>query len=197
MINDILDVSKIEAGRAELSVEDVDFEAEVTTCVSLIREDAARRQLTLTLEMDSAIPMLRADGRRLRQVMLNLLSNAIKFTGAGGKILVSAQWLPDAGIEVAITDSGIGIPDDALETVMQPFGQVENAYTRTHEGTGLGLPMAAALVRLHGGEIKIDSQVGRGTKVSFVLPAGLAKPVVQTPSPQEPQRALVAGGRFG
>ncbi len=197
LINDILDVSKIEAGKAELSIEDVDFQAEVTACVNLIREDATQRQLTLTLEMDDALPILRADGRRLRQVLLNLLSNAIKFTHAGGKITLSAKWLPDGGLEVAVIDNGIGIPNEALETVMQPFGQVENAYTRSHEGTGLGLPMAAALVRLHGGEIAIESNVEKGTRVSFVLPAELAKPTVQRPRPSEPQRALVAGGRGG
>ncbi len=175
LINDILDISKIEAGKVELNIEDVDFRAEAETCLLLIQEKAAEERLQLSVDLSGKIPILQADARHVRQVLLNLLSNAVKFTKAGGRISLSAQWSASAGLRVVVGDSGIGIPEDQLEKVMQPFGQVENPYTRQHDGTGLGLPIAAALVKLHGGELVIDSVLGEGTSVTFVLPPSLAK----------------------
>ncbi len=197
LINDILDISKIEAGRVDLSIEDVDFRAEVEACVELVQDKASQGRLRLVVDLGTEIPTLRADGRRLRQVLLNLLSNAIKFTEPEGEVVISAQWITSSGLRVIVRDSGIGIPPDKLETVMQPFGQVENAYTREHEGTGLGLPMAAALVKLHGGEFSIESEYRRGTTVSFVLPPRIAKgdEEAEAPPASSVPLAAVAGLR--
>ena len=196
LINDILDISKIEAGKADLSVEEVDFEAEAVACIELMQERATQNSLRLMVDMAAGLPILRADGRRLRQVLLNLLSNAVKFTKPGGEVTLATQWSAAKGLRVMVRDNGIGIPDDKLETVMQPFGQVENAYTRQHEGTGLGLPMAAALVRLHGGELAIESAPGIGTTVTFVLPASLAKRESDAPAAEDRPKIAAVGGRF-
>ncbi|NIA68088.1 hypothetical protein HBA54_05745 [Pelagibius litoralis] len=196
LINDILDISKIEAGKADLSIDDVDLQNEAETCLELVQDKAIQGKLRLVMDFAPGLPILRADGRRLRQVLLNLLSNAIKFTEPGGEITVSAEWSATAGLRVVVRDNGIGIPAGKLDTVMQPFGQVENPYTRQHEGTGLGLPMAAALVKLHDGEFAIESELGRGTVVTFVLPAGLAKVQHSAPLTLGSPRAVAAAARF-
>jgi signal transduction histidine kinase len=113
---------------------------------------------------------VRADGRLVKQILLNLLSNAIKFTPAGGILTVSAEVDCEGGLALTVADTGIGIAPDQLERVLQPFTQVENTLTRTHAGTGLGLPLCKSLIELHGGRLTLESTVGRGTCVTITLP---------------------------
>jgi signal transduction histidine kinase len=119
-----------------------------------------------------APPLLRGDERKLAQVLVNLLSNAIKFTARGGSIAIEGRVEPDGSLSLAVRDSGIGIPADQFQTVLAPFGQVESAFNRKHQGTGLGLPLAKALIELHGGTLSLASAVGVGTTVTLTLPPG-------------------------
>jgi signal transduction histidine kinase len=118
-----------------------------------------------------APPLLRGDERKLAQVLVNLLSNAIKFTARGGSIAIEGRVEPDGSLSLAVRDSGIGIPADQFQTVLAPFGQVESAFNRKHQGTGLGLPLAKSMIELHGGRLEIDSVPGAGTKATVWLPA--------------------------
>jgi signal transduction histidine kinase len=176
VINDILDISKVEAGKSELDIDEVDITDLITSAVELMRERASQGGLALNIEIPPDLPIVVVDGRRVQQVLLNLISNAIKFTPEAGSVTVRACWGPEAGLQVSVCDTGIGIAADKIQTAFEPFGQVENAYTKKYEGTGLGLPLARALIELHGGEIKIESQLNVGTAASFSLPAELAAP---------------------
>ena len=177
VINDILDISKVEAGKSELNMDEVDPSELITSAVELMRERANQGGLELIVEMAPDLPIVVADGRRVQQVLLNLISNAIKFTPEGGEVSVRAGWSADQGIEVSIRDTGIGIAADKMQTAFEPFGQVENAFTKKYEGTGLGLPLAKALIELHGGRISIESDINTGTTASFILPAELVAPL--------------------
>jgi len=176
VINDILDISKVEAGKSELNMDEVDLGELIASTVELMRERANQGGLALNVEISPDLPVIVVDGRRVQQVLLNLMSNAIKFTAEGGQVTVRARWYPEDGLQVSIRDTGIGISADKMHTVFEPFGQVENAFTKKYEGTGLGLPLAKALVELHGGEFKIESQLNVGTVASFTLPADVAAP---------------------
>jgi len=176
VINDILDISKVEAGKSELNMDEVDPGELITSAVELMRERANQGGLRLAIEMASELPIVVADGRRVQQVLLNLISNAIKFTPEGGEVMVRAGWSLNEGLRVSIRDSGIGIAADKMQTAFEPFGQVENTFTKKYEGTGLGLPLAKALIELHGGRISIESELNVGTTASFTLPAELAAP---------------------
>lgn len=176
VINDILDISKVEAGKSELNMDEIDPGELVASTVELMRERGNQGGLALHVEISPDLPVIVADGRRVQQILLNLMSNAIKFTPEGGAVTVRADWCPHDGLEVSICDTGIGISADKMHTVFEPFGQVENAFTKKYEGTGLGLPLAKALVELHGGHFKIESQLNVGTTASFTLPADLAAP---------------------
>jgi signal transduction histidine kinase len=181
VINDILDISKVEAGKSELNIDEVDISDLITSAVELMRERANQGGLALNIEIPPDLPIVVVDGRRVQQVLLNLISNAIKFTPEAGTVTVRACWGPEAGLQVSVCDTGIGIAADKIQTAFEPFGQVENAYTKKYEGTGLGLPLARALIELHGGEIKIESQLNVGTNASFSLPVELV-------APESPQR---------
>jgi signal transduction histidine kinase len=181
VINDILDISKVEAGKSELDIDEVDITDLITSAVELMRERASQGGLALNIEIPPDLPIVVVDGRRVQQVLLNLISNAIKFTPEAGTVTVRACWGPEAGLQVSVCDTGIGIAADKIQTAFEPFGQVENAYTKKYEGTGLGLPLARALIELHGGEIKIESQLNVGTNASFSLPVELV-------APESPQR---------
>ena len=180
VINDILDLSKIEAGKFELHEEDCDPARLVRDAVRFVAERAAAAGLALQQRLPAALPPVRADGRLIKQILLNLLSNAIKFTPASGLVTVAAELDRNGGLALTVADTGIGIAADQLERVLQPFTQVENTLTRTHAGTGLGLPLCKSLTELHGGRLVLESTVGRGTVVTIVLPkervlsAGLA-----------------------
>ena len=176
VINDILDISKVEAGKSELNMDEVDPGDLIASTVELMRERANQGGLALSVEISPDLPIIVADGRRVQQVLLNLMSNAIKFTPEGGVVTVRADWHPEEGLQVAIRDTGIGISADKMHTVFEPFGQIENAFTKKYEGTGLGLPLAKALIELHGGDFKIQSRLNVGTTAIFTLPADLAAP---------------------
>ena len=177
LINDILDLSKVEAGRMELNLDDFDLPAAIGNSLTLIRERALRHGIVLASEIDPALGTIRADERKFKQVMLNLLSNAVKFTPEKGKITVRAR--PAGGmVEVAITDTGVGIAPEDLDAVFEEFKQVGTDYTRKAEGTGLGLPLAKRFVELHGGAMRLASEPGKGSTFSFTLPLVSAAAVI-------------------
>ncbi len=169
LINDILDISRIEIGAVDLSESPLDPSALVWSCLRLVHERAAKNGVELRQNLDADLPLLYGDERRLKQVLINLLSNAVKFTPAGGQVTASAHETPD-GFVFAVSDSGIGMSDDDIELALKPFGQVDTGLDRKYEGAGLGLPLAQALADLHGGTLRIDSAVGSGTTVTILLP---------------------------
>jgi GAF domain-containing protein len=171
LINDILDLSKIEAGRMELELTDFDLPTAIDSAVMLVRERAARRNIALHTAMDPQLGQIQADERKVRQVVLNLLSNAIKFTPEGGRIDVGAVS-KDAFMEVSVTDTGIGIAPEDQEKVFEEFRQV-GAAAKKVEGTGLGLTLCRKFVELHGGRIWVKSQLGAGSTFTFMVPVRL------------------------
>ena len=169
VINDILDMSKIEAGRTTLDFQDVDLAQIIADAVRVLSARAAEKRLEVKLEVASAI-RLKADRRALKQVALNLLSNAVKFTPEGGRVTVRARTVAGV-VTLAIEDTGIGIPKEALKNLGRPFEQVESQLTKSHKGSGLGLAIAKSLIDLHGGSVRIRSTQGVGTIVLVRLPA--------------------------
>jgi signal transduction histidine kinase len=139
-------------------------------CVALVRGQAEEKGLNLSDGLPSELPAIRADARALKQVILNFLSNAIKFTPPGGRVSTGAAFDPGRGVEFSVTDSGIGMSASEIKVAMEPFGQIDSMLAREHPGTGLGLPISLALVKLHGGEIAIDSVPGEGTRVRASIP---------------------------
>jgi signal transduction histidine kinase len=168
LINDILDLSKIEAGRMELELSEFDLPQAIQNALTLVRERALRRGIGLDHAIDDRVAAIRADERKVKQVLLNLLSNAIKFTPEGGRIEVRAAPA-DGLVEVSVTDTGIGIAPEDLETVFEEFRQVGTADKKA-EGTGLGLALARKFIELHGGRIWVKSEPGRGSTFTFTLP---------------------------
>jgi two-component system, cell cycle sensor histidine kinase PleC len=168
VINDILDMSKIEAGGIHLAPQDVDLARILADCVRVIWGRASEKRLTLNSQIDPGIH-LKADRRALKQIALNLLSNAVKFTPDGGAVSVRGR-VRGGMVTIAITDNGIGIPKDALGKLGRPFEQVESQLTKRHQGSGLGLAIAKSLAELHGGRMRIGSVLGTGTTVVVRLP---------------------------
>jgi PAS domain S-box-containing protein len=172
LINDILDVAKIEAGRVELSESTTQVKAIFDAVARLIRERSVRAEVRLEMMVQSDLPALVADERKLKQILINLLSNAVKFTPAGGAIRLTATRDAASGdLVITVADTGIGIAPADIQRVMEPFGQVDNAINRKFRGTGLGLPLTKGLVELHGGSFKLESTPGVGTTVTIRLPA--------------------------
>jgi signal transduction histidine kinase len=169
LINDILDLAKIEAGRMELDLEDFELGPAIDNAVVLVRERATRKSLVLDTELGPALGAVRGDQRKIKQVLLNLLSNAVKFTPEGGRVEVRAQRLGDH-VEIAVTDTGIGIAPEHQEAVFEEFRQVGTDYAKKHEGTGLGLTLSKRFVELHGGHIAVKSRLGEGSTFTFTLP---------------------------
>jgi signal transduction histidine kinase len=170
IINDVLDVAKIEAGRMELSEEIVDVAAVVAEVVRLLGDRARRGGVTIKTSMQSGLPRLMADKGKIRQILLNLIGNSIKFTRNDGTITVSARVSAVGKLVLAVSDTGIGIPADELQNVMEAFVQGGDASTRTHHGSGLGLPLCKALTEMHAGSLMLESEVGKGTCVTISLP---------------------------
>jgi len=169
LINDILDLSKIEAGRMELELTAFDLPTAIDSALTLVRERASRRGIVLQKTLDARVGPIRADERKVRQVVLNLLSNAIKFTPEGGRIEVRA--VPVGGsVEVSVADTGVGIAPEDQEAVFEEFRQVGRNYTNKQEGTGLGLTLTRRFVELHGGRIWVESEPGRGSTFTFTIP---------------------------
>ncbi|TQV78352.1 ATP-binding protein [Denitrobaculum tricleocarpae] len=171
IIDDLLDLSKIEAGEFELHEEDLDLVELARDVIKLMGPQSEKLDITLSLQTGQDEIWMRADRRTLRQIMMNLLSNAIKFSNAGDVALLAVEDAWSEGIILTIRDTGIGIDEDDLTRVMQPFGQVANPLSRNHPGTGLGLPIVKALIKLHGGQFEIDSALGLGTTVKAVFPS--------------------------
>jgi signal transduction histidine kinase len=168
LINDILDLSKIEAGRMELERTDFDLPQAIDNAVILVRERAARRGIALHQIVGDQLGQITGDERKVKQVLLNLLSNALKFTPEGGRIEVRAGVV-DGAAEISVTDTGIGIAPDDQEAVFEEFRQVGGAEKKA-EGTGLGLTLCRKFVELHGGRIWVKSHVGVGSTFTFTLP---------------------------
>ncbi len=170
VINDILDMSKIEAGRMELAREPVVLDDILAEASKIIAHSAEEKSLTMTTEVEPGLHFF-GDRRAVKQVVLNLMSNAVKFTPPGGKVSLKAETRDDT-IAVSIADTGIGIPADHLEAIGRPFVQVENQFTKSHKGSGLGLAIARSLVELHGGKMTISSTPNVGTTVDITFPPG-------------------------
>jgi signal transduction histidine kinase len=169
LINDILDLSKIEAGRMELDLTRVHVPSAISNALTLMRERAGRHFVALSSTVDERIGEITADERKFKQILLNLLSNAVKFTPEGGKIDVRARRL-DGKVEIAVTDTGIGIAPADHEAVFEEFRQIGRDYTKKAEGTGLGLALTRKFVELHGGSIRLESEPGKGSTFIFTFP---------------------------
>jgi two-component system, cell cycle sensor histidine kinase PleC len=170
IVSDILDLSKIEIGEIAIEEERIDI-AEL--CDSVLRQGADRAKasdLQLDAEIAPGLPSLQGDPRRVRQVLTNVLSNAIKFNRRGGSVRLAARMAADGGLVITITDTGVGIAAAHISKAMAPFCQVDGSLTRRYQGTGLGLPIARALMELHGGRLLLDSLVGKGTTVTLSFP---------------------------
>ncbi len=174
LINELLDLSKIEAGKFELVEDDCDIAEIVEATVHMMGERAAQAGVAIEQRVAPTLPLLRGDYRKVKQILFNLLSNALKFTPAGGQVTISADLAATGGVTLAVADTGIGIPPHELERVLEPFTQVENLLTRKHTGTGLGLPLCKALAALHGGTLTLASAVGHGTVVTVEFPEARA-----------------------
>ncbi len=168
LINDILDLSKIEAGRMELAVTDFDLPMTIDNALTVVRERVGRRGIELHKTVDDRLGQVQGDERKIRQVLLNLLSNAIKFTPEGGRIEVAAKPV-DGSVEVSVSDTGVGIAPEDQEAVFEEFRQVGTAEKKV-EGTGLGLTLCRKFVELHGGRIWVKSELGAGSTFTFTIP---------------------------
>jgi PAS domain S-box-containing protein len=171
VINDILDLSRINAGKVHLAEQNVCLSDIVKDAFRMVDNQARLPSLALAMDVPETLPHVCGDERRIKQIILNLLSNAIKYTPAGGAITVAAENAAD-GLVLKVCDTGVGIAKADLPIVLERFGQVNNRLSRKHEGTGLGLPLAKQLIELHGGSLTIESEVGGRTKVAIKFPAG-------------------------
>jgi signal transduction histidine kinase len=171
LINDILDLSKIEAGRMELEPTEFDLPSVIKNTLILVRERAQRHGITLGRAVDERLGTIRGDERKVKQVLLNLLSNALKFTPEGGQIEVRAK-VRDGAVEISVRDTGVGIAPEDQEAVFEEFRQVGTAAKKV-EGTGLGLAISRKFIELHGGRIWVESQVGKGSTFAFTLPPSI------------------------
>ncbi|MCB1432538.1 MAG: sensor histidine kinase, partial [Alphaproteobacteria bacterium] len=160
LINGILDVSKIQAGKLTVDREPIDLKPILSSCLLIIEAKAREKGITMENSIASNLPRLLGDSLRVKQILINLLGNAVKFTPSNGRIRVEAGLLQQGYAAVSVTDTGVGMSPSEVETAMRPFGQIDTAFNKRHEGTGLGLPIAYALARLHGGDLRIDSQKG-------------------------------------
>lgn len=170
LINDILDISKLDSGKLELEVSDIDLSALIADVVRNKEGQAADGGVTLTSTTNPGLPQVRADDKRLRQVLINLLSNAIKFTKSGGNVTVSARQAA-GNVVIVVTDNGIGIAAEDIPRAFERFGQVDGTLSRQYEGAGLGLPLSRTLMELHGGGLDLRSRLGEGTTVTMTIPA--------------------------
>jgi signal transduction histidine kinase len=169
LINDILDLSKVEAGRLELELERFHLPTALDNALTLVRERASRHGITLTQTVDERVGHIVADERKVKQILLNLLSNAVKFTPEGGRVHVTAALVEDV-ITIEVSDTGTGIAPEDQAAIFEEFRQVGRDDARKQEGTGLGLTLAKKFVELHGGRIGVESQVGQGSTFTFTLP---------------------------
>jgi two-component system cell cycle sensor histidine kinase PleC len=170
LINEILDLSRIEAGRYELNEESVSLAGIVEDCHHLLKLRATNRGITIHEMFENELPRLWADERAIRQICLNLLSNAIKFTPQGGEIWLKVGWTASGGQYMSVKDTGAGIPEEEIPVVLASFGQGSNSIKSAEQGAGLGLPIAKSLVDLHGGTFQLKSKLRIGTEVIVTFP---------------------------
>jgi PAS domain S-box-containing protein len=188
LINDILDLSKIEAGKMELQREDLDLESVVQQAIVLVTPQAATKAIPISVDVARETHLVHGDPDRIRQILLNLLSNAVKFTSNGGKVRLSAQRT-ESGTRVVVEDTGIGIAPEHADRLFKEFSQVDGSHTRRFGGTGLGLAISKRLVELGGGSIGFESEVGKGSKFFFTLPrATQPRPTFTAPPPRPRSR---------
>jgi signal transduction histidine kinase len=189
LINDILDISRAEAGKMQLHDTTIDLDKLAAGALRLVEIQAAKGKVSLFCDIARDVPRIFGDRKRLEQVLLNLLSNAIKFTPEGGRVTV--RIVRDGeGVRIDVSDTGIGIAESDIETVLSPFAQVDSYLSRKHDGTGLGLPIAKKLVELHGGTLCMRSQPGAGTTVTITLP--LSRPdCAATGAQDDPGRSML------
>ena len=171
VINDILDISKIQSGKYTLNSNDIPLAEMLKSCLASFQAMAQEAQVTLSHQIDPDLPLVRGDAVKMRQIFTNLISNAIKFTRPGGSITVDAGRWPDGSTSISVSDTGIGMAEEEVRIAMMPFGQVDGGRSRLREGTGLGLPIAKSLVELHGGQLSIRSEKSIGTIVTAVFPS--------------------------
>jgi two-component system cell cycle sensor histidine kinase PleC len=171
IINDLLDLSKIEAGKMELRETAVSLPALISDCVRLVRGRAATARVRLRVEARDSLPELRGDQRLLKQILLNLLSNAVTFTPQRGTVTIGARTGETDGVELFVSDTGVGMTAAEIDVALTRFGQVDGMLAHQHQGTGLGLPLARSLAELHGGRLAIRSVPGEGTTVTVTLPS--------------------------
>lgn len=170
IINDILDLSKVEAGKFDLTEENVAIEEVVFAVCNIVKGKADEKNLHIAPRLPGVMPRLYADKRALKQMMLNLLSNAVKFTPKDGEVSIAASLDDRGAVKITVTDSGIGIAPEDMDKVLSPFGQVDSDLAREHEGTGLGVPLVKAMIELHGGELLFQSAPGKGSVVTLRFP---------------------------
>ncbi len=170
LINNVLDISKIQAGKFSLKEEPVDLQEIVQGSLAAVSAQALKNKVTLMVDLPASLPGVRADAVAMRQIVINLLSNAVKFTSEGGEVTVAGERSLDGGLDLSVADTGIGMTEDEIKIALEPFRQVENALTKKYEGTGLGLPIARRLVELHGGRLDIASKTNTGTVIRVHLP---------------------------
>ena len=174
IINDILDISKAEAGKLDLFEDVFDLRETIQSVRQLVSARITEGGLSEAVNLPSSFPLLRADERKTKQVLLNLVANAIKFSKPGGRIEITGQFDPINGVQVMVSDSGIGIAAADLARVLEPFEQVDSTFSRSHQGTGLGLPLVKAIMELHGGNLELHSELGVGTRARVIFPPGRA-----------------------
>jgi two-component system cell cycle sensor histidine kinase PleC len=192
LINGILDVSKIQAGKLTVDCEPFDVTRVLESCLLIIGAKAKEKNIELSTEIQPDLPKLFADPLRVKQILINVLGNAVKFTPEGGRVHVKIDIGIRGFLTIAITDSGMGMSSQDIDTAMRPFGQVDSGFNKKHEGTGLGLPISYALARLHGGNLSVESEKGKGTRVTITLPvhmpSGGLQNVIHQPIPAAPPR---------
>jgi signal transduction histidine kinase len=172
LINNILNLSRAEAGKLDLHEDDLDIVDLAQTCARHMQPRVAEAGLQLELSLPTSPQMLRADAAKLRQILFNLLSNAMKFTPEGGRVLMRVNKRPDGGIDLIVEDTGVGMAPADIPLALQPFTQLDSSLARRYEGTGLGLPLTRSLAELHGGSLRLESSLGKGTTATVILPAG-------------------------
>jgi CheY-like chemotaxis protein len=181
LINDILDVAKIEAGKVQLEPGAVAVDQLCQASLRMVKEPALKKKITVSLHLDNSVRVLTADERRLKQVLVNLLSNAVKFTAEGGQVGLDVVGDGDGGqVRLTVWDTGIGIPPEDVQRLFQPFVQLDSRLSRRYEGTGLGLALVKRLTELHGGRVVVESQRGKGSRFTVVLPWTKEQPAPET-----------------
>jgi two-component system, cell cycle sensor histidine kinase PleC len=175
LINGILDVSKIQAGKLSVDAEPVALDYILDSCILITAAKAKEKNITVINEVSAELPKIMADTLRLKQIIINLLGNAVKFTPDWGRIKISAEVVEDVFLAISVADTGPGMDPHEIDTAMRPFGQVDSGFNKRTEGTGLGLPIATALARLHNGDLIVKSTKGVGTTVTVRIP--LASPL--------------------